>query len=150
MVKMELHGPRYTPRRGCAITMLRRAATLAMLQPRASPLSLTVLTSVAIPRAVSTLQYERRACTASMSSSEVGKAQSAVPQEETIFDKIIRKEIPAQIVFEDEKCLAFKDINPKAPVHVLVIPKRQIVRMQTVQESDSELLGHLMVTASKV
>ena len=62
-----------------------------------------------------------------------------------IFTKIINKEIPADIVFEDEKCLAFKDINPQAPVHILLIPKKEIPSAQEIQPEDQELMGHLMV-----
>ena len=70
---------------------------------------------------------------------------------ETIFDKIIRKEIPAQIVFESEDVLAFKDINPKAPVHILVIPKRSIPRVSDIKGSeDAVLLGKLFDAANKV
>lgn len=68
----------------------------------------------------------------------------------TIFDKIIAKEIPADIVYEDEHSLAFRDINPQAPVHVLVIPKRRITMLSTAQQTDQQLLGHLMLTAAKV
>lgn len=68
----------------------------------------------------------------------------------TIFDKILSKEIPAQIVYEDEHSLAFRDINPQAPVHVLVIPKRRISMLSMAQSTDKELLGHLMLTAAKV
>ncbi len=63
---------------------------------------------------------------------------------ETIFNKIIRKEIPADIVYEDDLCLAFKDINPQAPIHILLIPKKPIVKLSDADESDSNLLGHLM------
>ena len=68
----------------------------------------------------------------------------------TIFKKIIDKEIPADIVYEDDICLAFKDIDPKAPVHVLIIPKKEIPSMAEATEGDKELLGHMMVTASQV
>ena len=68
----------------------------------------------------------------------------------TIFKKIIDKEIPADIVFEDEFCLAFRDIDPKAPVHILIIPKKEIPTMAEVSEVDKELLGHLYLVASKV
>jgi histidine triad (HIT) family protein len=68
----------------------------------------------------------------------------------TIFKKIIDKEIPADIVFEDEFCLAFRDIDPKAPVHILIIPKKEIPTMAEVSEFDKELLGHLYLVASKV
>ena len=68
----------------------------------------------------------------------------------TIFKKIIDKEIPADIVYEDEFCLAFRDIDPKAPVHILIIPKKEIPSMADVSEVDKELLGHLYLVASKV
>ena len=68
----------------------------------------------------------------------------------TIFKKIIDKEIPADIVYEDEHCLAFKDIDPKAPVHILIIPKKEIPSMSEVAEGDKELLGHLLVKASQI
>ena len=64
----------------------------------------------------------------------------------TVFTKIINKEIPADIVHEDELCLAFKDINPQAPVHILLIPKKEILSSQEVQKEDQSLMGHLMVT----
>lgn len=68
----------------------------------------------------------------------------------TIFTKIINKEIPAQIVYEDEKCLAFRDINPQAPVHVLLIPKREIPTMNDVKSEDTELLGYLFTKAPEI
>lgn len=68
----------------------------------------------------------------------------------TIFKKIIDKEIPADIVYEDDLCLAFKDIDPKAPVHVLIIPKKEIASLAESTGEDKELLGHMMVTASQV
>ncbi len=69
---------------------------------------------------------------------------------ETIFGKIIRKEIPARIVHEDEKCLAFHDVMPQAPVHVLVIPKQPIESLVQLQASDAGLLGHLWLVIAKV
>lgn len=69
----------------------------------------------------------------------------------TIFKKIIDKEIPANIVFEDDLCLAFRDVNPQAPTHILVIPKKEIRSMADIDKStDKEILGHLMVVASQV
>jgi histidine triad (HIT) family protein len=68
----------------------------------------------------------------------------------TIFTKIIAREIPAKIVYEDELCLAFHDVNPQAPIHVLLIPKREIPRLVDAQAEDQALLGHLMVTANKI
>lgn len=68
----------------------------------------------------------------------------------TIFDKIISKEIPANIVYEDDYALAFHDINPQAPVHVLVIPKKRIPMLSMAKDDDQQILGHLMLTATKV
>ncbi len=68
----------------------------------------------------------------------------------TIFQKIIDKEIPAEIVFEDDRCLAFKDISPQAPCHVLVIPKRPIRSLAEAEACDASLLGHLLLVAGQV
>ena len=69
---------------------------------------------------------------------------------DTIFGKIIRREIPANIVYEDDLCLAFTDVNPQAPTHILVIPKKPIPKLEKAQEDDQNLLGHLLVTVKKV
>ena len=68
----------------------------------------------------------------------------------TIFTKIINKEIPADIVYEDELCLAFKDINPQAPVHILLIPKQEIPSSQEIQKEDQNLMGHLMIKIPEI
>jgi Diadenosine tetraphosphate (Ap4A) hydrolase and other HIT family hydrolases len=68
----------------------------------------------------------------------------------TLFEKIIAREIPAKIVFEDDDVLAFQDVNPQAPVHVLIVPKRVIPRLAETNESDQALLGKLILTATKV
>jgi histidine triad (HIT) family protein len=68
----------------------------------------------------------------------------------TLFGKVIRREIPADIVYEDDLCLAFKDINPQAPVHVLIVPKKEIARLVDATPDDQALLGHLMLAAGKV
>ncbi|VDK70839.1 unnamed protein product [Litomosoides sigmodontis] len=81
--------------------------------------------------------------------SEVEKAQKAGPESDTIFGKIIRKEIPANIVMEDDDILAFHDISPQAPVHFLVIPKKPIAMLQDVKDQDEILLGKLLVVAAK-
>ena len=67
----------------------------------------------------------------------------------TIFSKIITREIPAKIVYEDDLCLAFHDVNPQAPIHVLLIPKKEIPRLVDATAEDAALLGHLMLTANK-
>ncbi|MCS6851574.1 MAG: histidine triad nucleotide-binding protein [Gemmataceae bacterium] len=70
---------------------------------------------------------------------------------DNIFQKIIDRQLPAQIVYEDDHCLALRDINPQAPVHVLVIPKAKVIPTHAdITESDKELLGHLHLTAAKV
>ena len=69
---------------------------------------------------------------------------------ETIFTKIINKEIPADIVYEDDQCLAFRDINPQAPVHILIIPKKAIEQLNDAEIGDRELLGHIMLAANRV
>jgi histidine triad (HIT) family protein len=66
----------------------------------------------------------------------------------TLFQKIIAKEIPAKLAHEDEHCIAIHDINPQAPVHVLVIPKKPIPRVAAATAADQALLGHLLLTAS--
>lgn len=69
---------------------------------------------------------------------------------DTIFGKIIRREIPASIVYEDELALAFKDVNPQAPTHLLVIPKKPLPKLEEATDEDRELLGHLLLIAKKV
>ena len=69
---------------------------------------------------------------------------------ETIFSKIIRREIPADIVYEDDLALAFRDVHPQAPVHILIIPKRVIVSIDEVSTTDAALLGHLLLTVKRV
>ena len=68
----------------------------------------------------------------------------------TVFEKIIARQVPARIEYEDEQVLAFHDIAPQAPVHVLVIPKKHIARVGEAQEQDQALLGHLLLTAASV
>jgi histidine triad (HIT) family protein len=69
---------------------------------------------------------------------------------DTIFSKIIRREIPAQIVYEDDQALAFRDVSPQAPVHILVIPKKPIPKLSEADATDQALLGHLLLVAGKV
>ena len=70
--------------------------------------------------------------------------------EETLFTKIINREIPADIVYEDEHCLAFNDISPQAPMHVLIIPKKPIVKVADAEPEDAQLLGHMMLKAGEI
>jgi len=69
---------------------------------------------------------------------------------DNVFLKIIDKTIPAKIIHEDERCLAFHDIGPKAPVHVLIIPKKVIRTHDDIGTEDAELIGHLHVVAAKL
>ncbi|MGB1465416.1 MAG: histidine triad nucleotide-binding protein [Alcanivorax nanhaiticus] len=68
----------------------------------------------------------------------------------TLFSKIIDREIPADIIYEDDQCLAFRDINPQAPTHFLVIPKKPIAKLSDAKVEDQALLGHLLLIASQV
>ena len=67
--------------------------------------------------------------------------------EKTIFKRIIDKEIPADVVHEDDRCVAFRDVNPQAPTHVLIIPRKDIASVDQLEESDADLVGHLVLTA---
>ncbi|RUO22473.1 histidine triad nucleotide-binding protein [Aliidiomarina iranensis] len=69
---------------------------------------------------------------------------------DTIFDKIINREIPADIIYEDDIALAFKDINPQAPVHFLIIPKKQIATVNDISKDDREIVGHLYWLAGEI
>ena len=69
---------------------------------------------------------------------------------DTIFSKIINKEIPADIVYEDDLSIAFNDISPEAPTHILVVPKKAIPKLSEINEEDESLLGHLLIVAKKI
>ena len=87
-----------------------------------------------------------------MSEEEKAKAAGAneAPKGNTIFQKIIDKEIPADIIYEDDSVLAFKDVSPQAPVHFLVIPKKPITMIENAEDADENLLGHLLLVGRKV
>ena len=70
--------------------------------------------------------------------------------EKTLFEKICDKEIPAAIIHEDDRCVAFREISPQAPVHILVIPRKPIPRVGLAEKEDESLLGHLLLTAAQV
>lgn len=70
--------------------------------------------------------------------------------EKTLFQKIIDREIPAELVYEDEWCVAFRDIHPQAPVHVLIVPRRVIARVGEAVAEDQAMLGALLLAAGKV
>ncbi len=68
----------------------------------------------------------------------------------TLFEKIIAREIPAQIIYEDEHCAAFSDINPQAPTHVLIVPKKPIPRVGEAEAGDQAILGALLLAAGRI
>ena len=68
----------------------------------------------------------------------------------SIFTKIINKEIPAVIVYEDDHCISFRDIDPKAPQHILLVPKKEIKSLAEATEEDAQLLGHLLIKAAEI
>ena len=72
-----------------------------------------------------------------------------MPQE-TIFSKIIRREIPADIVYQDDQVTAFRDINPKAPTHILVVPNKLIPTVNDVTAEDEQLLGHMFIVVRRI
>ncbi|KFO35379.1 Histidine triad nucleotide-binding protein 2, mitochondrial [Fukomys damarensis] len=83
---------------------------------------------------------------------EVAKAQQAAPggAAPTIFSRILDRSLPADILFEDQQCLVFRDVAPQAPVHFLVIPKKPIPRISQAEDEDQQLLGHLLLVAKKI
>ena len=68
----------------------------------------------------------------------------------TIFKKIIDGEIPADIVYDDEDCLAFRDVNPQAPIHILVVPKKEIDSLALAEREDERLLGHILLKVAEI
>lgn len=68
----------------------------------------------------------------------------------TIFHKIINREIPANIVFEDDSVVAFKDISPAAPVHILIVPKKTIATANDIENEDAHLIGQMVIVAKKI
>merc|ERR1712117_115249 len=108
-----------------------------------------------IQRKQFTQQFCRTLKTTSVTkmSDEVEKAKAAAPGsggDRTLFEKIIAREIPADIIYEDDTALAFNDIAPQAPVHFLVIPKKPITMIEKAEDADEQLLGHCMLVARKV
>lgn len=83
-------------------------------------------------------------------SKEEGVAPPADAGAPTIFDKILAKEIPARIAYEDDRCMAFHDVSPQAPVHFLVIPRKRISQLSLAADEDEALLGHLLLVARRV
>jgi len=81
---------------------------------------------------------------------EVQKAQHAHAHGDTIFGKIVRGEIPTKFVYEDDKCVAINDLQPQAPIHVLILPRKPITQLSRAEDGDEMLLGHLLTVARKI
>uniref|UniRef100_G1LTN1 Histidine triad nucleotide binding protein 2 n=3 Tax=Ailuropoda melanoleuca TaxID=9646 RepID=G1LTN1_AILME len=92
-----------------------------------------------------------RGATGVTDGNEVAKAQQTAPRgaAPTIFSRILDRSLPADILYEDQQCLVFRDVAPQAPVHFLVIPKKPIPRISQAEEEDQQLLGHLLLVAKK-
>ncbi|XP_048769194.1 uncharacterized HIT-like protein Synpcc7942_1390 [Ostrea edulis] len=102
-------------------------------------------------RSLQHLTIKKLSTSRSLSSDEMERAQGARKTgEPTIFSKIVDKSIPADIMYEDDLCLAFRDVSPQAPVHFLVIPKFPIPGISDAELKDKELLGHLLLIAKQV
>ncbi|GIY56434.1 histidine triad nucleotide-binding protein 2, mitochondrial [Caerostris darwini] len=102
-----------------------------------------------VPKGITSKAFVGSMCS---SESEVSKAAKALknPLKPTIFSKILDKSIPADILYEDEKCMAFRDITPQAPTHFLVIPRKHVPSLSDATMADTELLGHLLQVAKQV
>ncbi|XP_058928178.1 adenosine 5'-monophosphoramidase HINT2 isoform X1 [Kogia breviceps] len=96
-------------------------------------------------------RHRVRGASAVTDGNEVAKAQQAAPggAAPTIFSRILDRSLPADILYEDQQCLVFRDVAPQAPVHFLVIPKKPIPRISQAEEEDQQLLGHLLLVAKK-
>lgn len=71
-------------------------------------------------------------------------------EEESIFSQIINKKKPAEIIYEDEEVVAFKDINPQAPVHILIVPRKPISKLTAADDTDTQVLGKMVMVAKKI
>jgi len=128
-----------------AVRNIRTAVNLAGLVRIAAPAKPSSAAAASLTRAF----HKSPKC----ASDEVDKAKQAAAKQlgqPTIFSKIIDKSIPADIVHEDDKSLAFRDVTPQAPTHILVIPKKIIPKLSMADYNDQELLGHLLLVARKV
>uniref|UniRef100_T1JDM9 HIT domain-containing protein n=1 Tax=Strigamia maritima TaxID=126957 RepID=T1JDM9_STRMM len=110
------------------------------------------LRSIPIVNRIETIAKGSNFATKTKKPDEVKNAQTTQfkPGDKTIFSKILDKSIPATIIYDDNKCIAFMDVTPQAPVHFLVIPRRNIPMISLAEDGDKDLLGHLMLVAKKV
>jgi len=127
-----------------ARTLLTKCLNTPLLRGVISPTGVVPLVnSVAFTRAMAATPDQN-------SLKETAKKKYGNNAGETVFAKILNKEIPSKFIHEDEKCVAFHDLSPQAPTHFLVIPRLHMPRLQDAHEEDAALLGHLLFVAKKV
>uniref|UniRef100_A0A224YRI6 Histidine triad (HIT) family protein n=1 Tax=Rhipicephalus zambeziensis TaxID=60191 RepID=A0A224YRI6_9ACAR len=133
--------------RALASADLARKVSVAVFSRRLDPQRL-IAPSSSVQRRLLCLTSS----TSSSSSDEVAKAQNATASagKPTIFSKILDGSLPADIIYKDDKCIAFRDVSPQAPVHFLVIPRKPLPMLDSATDEDVQLLGHLLLTAKKV
>ncbi|XP_069132514.1 uncharacterized HIT-like protein Synpcc7942_1390 [Argopecten irradians] len=116
--------------------------------------ALKYIAVVSVATRLSVAQASKSICTSPQSCKDEVKAAldaaKAPKGETTIFSKILDKTIPADILYEDDKCIAFSDVAPQAPVHFLVIPRKPITGISHAKQEDEQLLGHLLLVAKTV
>lgn len=127
--------------------MLPAFATAAA--PLRAALARGALSTRAPRRASAAFAGGRARMSASSSEAAAAKRAAELRGPEGIFSKIVSGDIPANVVYQDELCMAFTDLNPQAPTHMLVIPKRRVAMLEDATQSDKELLGHLMLAAAE-
>uniref|UniRef100_A0A3Q1MXK6 Histidine triad nucleotide binding protein 2 n=1 Tax=Bos taurus TaxID=9913 RepID=A0A3Q1MXK6_BOVIN len=122
-------------------------------RPRPEPIAVARRLPAAPPQQAAELELlaQVRGAAGVTDGDEVAKAQQAAPggAAPTIFSRILDRSLPADILYEDQQCLAFRDVAPQAPVHFLVIPKKPIPRISQAEEEDQQLLGHLLLVAKE-
>jgi histidine triad (HIT) family protein len=134
---------------GPVIASVRRLRTVSSSAIRVQSSFLSIHHERLLARAVCRGPYPRFAMSTTSSEAGIAKRTSELRGPEGIFSKIVSKEIPADILYEDDECLAFRDINPQAPKHIVVIPRRRIAMLSDAKESDAMLLGKLLLAAAE-
>ncbi|KAL5010245.1 hypothetical protein ScPMuIL_012550 [Solemya velum] len=133
---------------------LSKSLSLPLTWKCVTAVSLTTIAAVGVTTklVLPSVHAEKVHTSSFLKSDEVFKAQNVtrVIKEATIFSKIINKSIPADIIYEDDLCLAFNDVSPTAPVHFLVIPKKPISCLDDAELEDQQLLGHLLLVSQNV
>jgi histidine triad (HIT) family protein len=134
---------------GPVVASVRRLRTVSSSAVRFQSSFLPVQHKRLLSRAVCREPHPRFAMSTTSSEADIAKRTSELRGPEGIFSRIVSKEIPADILYEDDECVAFRDINPQAPKHIVVIPRRRIAMLSDAKESDAMLLGKLMLAAAE-